>query len=387
MDRNLRLKFLVFLMCLAFGNPSFTRPPPPLNVPEYQCPVGGELFKQYENVQTRLDQQRLPIAKAMLSETRYDIDDLFGLPECPTNGLPMYREFSADEILKLERFLLDPEFIKLKRRAPQPIRSFWLATKLGEPALDRLLLILPVGSMALTEAQRKTALEWTAATFSQIPFGYSGQVAAEQETTIAGQISFRMMYVDTLRQLGRFDEALAELKMLPAAQLDGFTPEPIIEKMADGFGGTFEEVANSKFISDRNEDKLLLEDIARMELAIQDKIVEDRPLQLMSDAELAYACSGVKESKLTRQQKRYCQRPGVQSLLTSESEQSELAKKHAQNAVDAAAKAAECSVLDYRFNELDRKPKPLAQQDQQELNGMVADLAGCQAREAVGDLK
>ena len=128
MDKNLRLKFQIFLMCFAFGNPGFTRPPPPLNVPEYQCPVGGELFKQYENVQTRLDQQRLPIAKVMLSEKRYDIDDLFGLPECPTNGLPMYREFSADEILKLERFLLDPEFIKLKRRAPQPMRSFWLAT-------------------------------------------------------------------------------------------------------------------------------------------------------------------------------------------------------------------------------------------------------------------
>ncbi len=375
----------VFLLTVVIGllDPAWSRPPPPLEFPRYACPVGGENFEQYESMQNRLGKDGKPIEGDPRPGIRWDIDEFYGVPECPTNGLPMYREFSVDEVARLASLINSSEFKALRKNMPQPMRSFWLATQLGDSIEKRLILLLPANSMSASPKQRRMILEWIAGAFAQVPFGLSFEKFDGGGDSIAAQVYFRLIYVDTLRQLGRFDQAAAELKALPKDRLIGTIPAPITRIVKEGGDEDYEEVINQAEIRRREEDSFRLESIAGMEAALLRRDATPNLLELGPSFAGVEACSRPDAAEFNRANKAYCARPEIAARAKAERARYEASQKPDP---DAEARADEdkkkCAASMAELEEIEKLPFPLSPENQEKKEAYQRDQAYCIALDA-----
>ena len=382
---SLRVSFLLSLMLAASAE---ARPPPPVVLPDYTCPIGDEPFVQYEGMQNRLGSgEGWPIFDLISSDPgfRYDIANsegyYEGFPECPSNGLPMYRTFTADELKRLPTLLKDPAFLALRKGTPQPMRIHWLATQFGDSPEQRLVLAIPAVYLARTSRIRKRARQLVANAFAEVPFGFSfkehSQLDSGKPIPLADKIDFRMIYVHTLRTLGEFDKALAELNALPVSELNGTVPDPI-EGPVEGEGeNAWRPVLNQDEIDERKKDRYQLAQIALTEQIILRRDPTPTLFELMAEGHALSQCEEFKRSKLSPSNRAFCNRP---SIVTRR----KMWVAEIESAVDAAAHAAACSAPDSQRAEIEKKPKPWSPEDETIHAALAAQEASCDIMRASG---
>jgi len=169
------------------------------------CPIGGEPFDFNTTASYSIFGGR-PDGKPFGSWT-FPLN----LPECPGNGLILYKEtFEPAELTRLGALIDTPGYRALRGGDTQYYRLSWLLREMGAPRLDVL--------WALVRAT------WEPADDSPLRARYLGElavaVAAEPDAPadLAGY-AMRAYGINALRELGRFDEATALLARTPLAPL------------------------------------------------------------------------------------------------------------------------------------------------------------------------
>jgi hypothetical protein len=174
------------------------------------CPIGGEAFDYQQPLSSAALGQRpdgKPYGTAAAPAA---------LPECPGNGLVLYKDYTADEAKTLAPLIAADDYQALRRTDTQYYRAYWLMRQMGVGPEDYLWALL----QASWEAEGKPELRGR----------YLAELA-EQSAKVAPNpadmdwIGMEARSIDALRELGRFDEAAARLAKVPLARLDVPVPE------------------------------------------------------------------------------------------------------------------------------------------------------------------
>jgi hypothetical protein len=173
------------------------------------CPIGGAGFEftttaSYSTFGTRPDGKpygswTFPLA----------------LPECPANGLVLYKEYTPDEVAKLEPLVASEAYQALRRDDTQYYRAYWLMKAMGLGPEDYLWALL----QASWEADAKPELR---ARYLTELVAASAEVAPDSADL--NWVGMEARAVNALRELGRFDEALSRLDTIPKTPLDVTVP-------------------------------------------------------------------------------------------------------------------------------------------------------------------
>lgn len=195
----------------AFAFPAAAAPAAPVTTRAMTCPVGGAKF----------DFQFQPIGRPVVAGERPDGRPVGGiklplpLPECPDNGLVLYKEYDAGEVAKLEPLIASEAYRALRKDDTQYYRAYWLMREMGLPPERYLWALLQASWEADGRPElRKRYLEELVEASAKVP-------------PRPGELSWIGMEgraINALRELGRFDEALARLDKVPLAGLDSPAP-------------------------------------------------------------------------------------------------------------------------------------------------------------------
>jgi len=147
------------------------------------------------------------------------------LPQCPDNGLVVYRPFSRDEIARLRPLVASEEYRALRRAGETGYyHAYWLMRRTGEPATHYLWALVQASWEAEGDpARRRRYMEELVERSSDL-----GEPL--DETTIA----VRARVINALRELGRFDEAAAMLAATPVEEVAA--PSETVRPTADWRG-------------------------------------------------------------------------------------------------------------------------------------------------------
>jgi hypothetical protein len=128
------------------------------------------------------------------------------LPECPANGLVVYREFSEAELERLRPLVASPEYQALRQSGDTPYyRAYWLMRRMDAPAPDTLWTLVQASWQAEPDpALRRRYLEELVA---EAP-----RLGEPDNVTV---LAVRSRVINALRELGRFEEAEAMLRATP----------------------------------------------------------------------------------------------------------------------------------------------------------------------------
>ena len=236
-----------------------------------KCPIGGGEFTFR------------PTASSSVWGTRGDGRPYgngtypLALPECPDNGLVLYKEYTQDEVAKLEPLIASEDFQGLRLLDTQYYRAYWLMKSMGLPPERHLWALL----QASWEAEGKPLLRNR----------YLAELAEESakarpDPASLNWIGMEGRAVNALRELGRFDEALARLDSIPLASIRAG--------------------AEAKPATDESRSKrgwLDFFEAQRVLIARQD--VSSDPFELMPKREIAARCKAGKG--LDASQKEQCQ--------------------------------------------------------------------------------
>lgn len=187
----------LFGLCLvaAFAGEAKAGTPYPVKM---KCPVGGKSFTHLDTMSYTTWGER-PDGRPYGSWTFPT-----PLPVCPDNGLVIYREYSRDEVSKLKALIAAPEYRALVAQDTDYYRAAWLARSL-EPAGDEtahwLLLRASWQVDDRPDLKRRYQTEFAEAV-ERAP-------ARPQELS---WIALQARRANSLRELGRFDDATAVLK-------------------------------------------------------------------------------------------------------------------------------------------------------------------------------
>ena len=179
---------------------------------EVTCPVGGGKFEYLTTASLSTFGSR-PDGKPYGSWT-FPVP----LPECPDNGLVIYRDFLPEEIAQLTRLVQSPDYAALREEVPY-YRAQWLATRMDAGEADLALWLLLRASWDEDngdpehKARYQTEFVERAGAYPIDP--------ARVDTLI-----LRFRVANALRELGRFDEALIALDTIP---LDAPSTHPMID--------------------------------------------------------------------------------------------------------------------------------------------------------------
>jgi len=169
------------------------------------CPVGGERFTHQTTASYTTFGQR-PDGKPYGSWTFP-----LALPQCPKNGLVMYRAFSKPEIARLPALLADPVYVELRQSQTPYYRAAWLEHQLQPRSPATAWLLLNASWEAEDGSLRKAR--------DQDEFIDAVAVLAPT-TEPREQFALKVRAANAMRELGRFDAATATLKSLPRQALD-----------------------------------------------------------------------------------------------------------------------------------------------------------------------
>jgi hypothetical protein len=166
------------------------------------CPIGGEKF-QFTTVSSILSWGERPDGKP------YGTFPL-EIPECPKNGLILYKDYEPQEVTKLEPLVASDAYQALRKSDVPFYRAYWL-----------------MGQMGLAVAPRLIALQraiWAADAKPELRARYLAEFVEEtakqpRKPEDINWIGMEGRAVNALRELGRFDEASARLAKLPLSAL------------------------------------------------------------------------------------------------------------------------------------------------------------------------
>ena len=192
------------------------------------CPIGGKSFEfattaSYSVFGTRADGKPFGSWTFPLA-----------IPECPDNGLVLYKDYDAEEVAKLEPLVASPAYQALRGEDTPYYRAYWLMKAMGLPPERHLWALL----QASWEADARPALRAR----------YLAELAEESAKVGAAPddvnwIGMEGRAVNALRELGRFDEALARLDRIPLDALKAgaaIKPETADSKTKRGWLDYFE---------------------------------------------------------------------------------------------------------------------------------------------------
>ena len=173
------------------------------------CPIGGESFNYVVPVGTPPLGER-PDGKP------YGTPAPNPLPECPSNGLVLYKDYTPAEVEKLTPLVGSDDYQALRKADTQYYRAYWLMKKMDVPAQIQLLALLQAG--------------WEADGKAELRARYLAEFAdasakVERRPTELRWIGMEARAVNALRELGKFDEARARLDKIPLKALDVPVPE------------------------------------------------------------------------------------------------------------------------------------------------------------------
>ena len=186
------------------------------------CPIGGGSFSFTTTASYSTYGER-PDGKPYGSWTFP-----LALPECPDNGLVLYKDYTPDEVARLEPLVASEAYQALRREDTPYYRAYWLmkAMDLGP---ERYL-------WALLQAS------WQAQDRPDLRKRYLAELAEASAAVPArpddlNWIGMEGRAINALRELGRFDEASARLAKVPLARLEaaGETPEAKSRRGWHGF--------------------------------------------------------------------------------------------------------------------------------------------------------
>ncbi len=153
---------------------------------EMTCPVGGESFTITGTMSCT------SFGPAFLSMApRTSCDFVTKLPQCPSNGLPLYRDFTADEIGVLEGLVESADYQAVRAGHSRFYLAWWVAQELGDddPAREFFLLLQGLWwdtetamadpeHLAALRAELEATIPGTPAEEQAIHYGIGGYVSA-----------------------------------------------------------------------------------------------------------------------------------------------------------------------------------------------------------------
>lgn len=199
--RHLFTAAAVTVLLLAVG-------PAPAGTPVTEtmtCPIGGGSFSFTSTASYSTFGER-PDGKPYGSWTFP-----LALPECPDNGLVLYKDYTPEEIAKLEPLVASDAYQALRKEDTPYYRAYWLMKSMGLGPERYLWALLQAG--------------WEAEAKPDLRKRYLAELAEASAAVPArpGDLNWIGMEgraINALRELGRFDEASARLAKLPLATLE-----------------------------------------------------------------------------------------------------------------------------------------------------------------------
>lgn len=184
-------------------------PASPAAARKMTCPIGGGSFEFQ------------PVAQPVVAGERPDGRPIGGvrfpltLPECPDNGLVLYKDYDPAEVAKLKPLVESETYRTLRKEGTQYYRAYWLMREMGMLPERYLWALLQASWEAEgTPELRKRYLEELVEASAKVP-PRPGDLA---------WIGMEGRAINALRELGRFEEALARLDKVPLAGLDAPAP-------------------------------------------------------------------------------------------------------------------------------------------------------------------
>jgi hypothetical protein len=173
------------------------------------CPIGGGSFPFTTTASYSTTGER-PDGKPFGSWTFP-----LALPECPDNGLVLYKDYTPEEVAKLEPLVASEEYQALRKEDTPYYRAYWLMKEMGVGPERYLWALLQASweAEARPELRKRYLAELVEASASVPP-----------RPADLNWIGMEGRAINALRELGRFDEALARLDKVPLAGLDAPVP-------------------------------------------------------------------------------------------------------------------------------------------------------------------
>ena len=132
------------------------------------------------------------------------------LPECPENGLVLYKDYTEEEVAKLEPLIASDAYKALRESDTSYYRAHWLMREMGLEPKDYLFVLLQAAWQADGDPELRARYLTEFA---------DGTATLDARPTDINWIGMEARAVNALRELGRFDEASARLAKIPLATL------------------------------------------------------------------------------------------------------------------------------------------------------------------------
>ena len=169
------------------------------------CPIGGGAFDFVTTASYSTFGER-PDGKPYGSWTFP-----LALPECPDNGLILYKDYSPEEVAKLEPLVASEAYQALRKEDTPYYRAYWLMKAMGLGPERYLWALLQAGWEADAKPELRTRY------LTEL---VEASAAVPARPDDLNWIGMEGRAINALRELGRFDEALARLEKVPLKTLD-----------------------------------------------------------------------------------------------------------------------------------------------------------------------
>ncbi|MGH6615492.1 hypothetical protein [Sphingomonas sp.] len=277
MTAGRRLAALLAPLCLIGALPAAASTFMPVTK---TCPIGGEKFSFNEQMSSS-SWGRLPDGMALGTGPNPGL-----LPQCPKNGLVMYRDFDAATVKRLEPLVASKEYQALRSSETSYYRAWWLANRLGDDDAPWIMLT------ATWEAKNADPASAQARRYAE---AFIAQVRALPVANTVDSVALRARAANALREIGDFAGAEALRAAIAIAPDMGGGSQDAIDNRK-GWAGFLAELAGP---------------IARGDAS-------RGPVDMMSDREAARRCLEPRVKRgagdrpavpLTAFEKDYCARP------------------------------------------------------------------------------
>lgn len=176
------------------------------------CPVGGAAFT-YRPAAAAVPTGERPDGRPYATGTVPP-----PLPECPDNGLVLYKDYEPDEIAKLAPLVSSDAYQALRKEDVPYYRAYWLMKQMGLGPEEYLYVLLQASWQAEDRPElRRKYLAELAEVSAKVP----------ERPKDLNWIGMEGRAINALRELGRFDEAAARLAKVPLKALDVPAPPPL----------------------------------------------------------------------------------------------------------------------------------------------------------------
>lgn len=193
----------------VLASPAAGAPAAPPAAKALKCPIGGGSV-QFQPAAPPVVAGERPDGRPMGS-----VKFPLALPECPDNGLVLWKEYESGEVAKLEPLVASEAYQALRKDETQYYRAYWLMRETGvRPELYLWALLQASWEAEGRPELRKRYLEELVEASAKVP----------PSPANLNWIGMEGRAINALRELGRFDEALARLDKVPLAGLDAAVP-------------------------------------------------------------------------------------------------------------------------------------------------------------------